>query len=191
VFALLDVFALPSPLVGWLGIMGRHVGLSLRWAGRGGIDYVGANTHMFVWNRETCMKKVVWTLLIALVLLLLAGAPAWAVPPLPSSFYGRVTLDGEHVSPGVLVSAWINGVKYATTNVVSYEGHSAYAINVPGDDADSPGVEGGVEGDIVVFYVADWRAIETAVWHSATSVEHDISALSTAPDRIYFPAVFK
>lgn len=137
------------------------------------------------------MKKVVWTLSIVLAFLLLAGRPAWAVPPLPSSFYGRVTLDGEDVSPGVVVSARINGVKYAETTVVSYEGHSAYAINVPGDDDESPGVEGGVEGDIVVFYVAECRAVETAVWHSAANVEHDISALSTAPERIYLPVIFK
>ena len=137
------------------------------------------------------MKKSVWTLLIALVLLLLAGGPAWAVPPLPASFYGRVILDGEDVSPGVLVSAWINGAQFAETTVVSYEGHSAYAINVPGDDNELPGVQGGIEGDIVVFYVADNRAIETAIWHSATNVEHDISALSPALDRIYLPVVFK
>jgi len=137
------------------------------------------------------MKKVIWTLSIALAFLLLVGGPAWAVPPLPSSFYGIVTLDGEDVIPGVVVSAWINGAKYAETTVVSYEGHSAYAINVPGDDNETPGVEGGVEGDIVVFYVADNRAIETAIWHSATNVEHDISALSPALDRIYLPIVFK
>ena len=137
------------------------------------------------------MKKAVWTLLIALVLLLLAGGPAWAVPPLPSSFYGRVILDGEDVSPGVVVSARINGVKYAETEVVSYEGHSAYAVNVPGDDDESPGVEGGVEGDIVVFYVAEYRAVETAVWHSATNVEHDVSTLSSAPDRLFFSVIFK
>jgi len=153
--------------------------------------WVCSLTYVVIMSRETCMKKAVWVLLNALVLLLLAGGPAWAVPPLPSSFYGRVILDGEDVSPGVVVSARINGVKYAETTVVSYEEHSAYAINVPGDDADSPGVEGGVEGDIVVFYVADYRAIETAVWHSATNVEHDVSALSMARDRIYLPVTFK
>ena len=137
------------------------------------------------------MKKAVWTLSIALVLLLLAGVSAWAVPPLPSSFYGRVTLDGEDVSPGVEISARINGVKYADTTVLSYEGHSAYAINVPGDDNETPEVEGGVEGDIVVFYIADYRAAETAVWHSATNVEHDVSTLSSAPERIYLPVIFK
>jgi len=137
------------------------------------------------------MKKAVWTLSIALALLLLAGGSAWAVPPLPSSFYGRVTLDGEDVSPGVVISARINGVKYTETTVVSYEGYSAYAINVPGDDNETPGVEGGVDGDIVVFYVADYRAAETAVWHSATNVEHDVSTLSSAPDRIYLPMIFK
>ena len=157
--------------------------------GRG--EPVCSPTHVVIMSRETCMKKVVRTLLIALVLLLLTGAPAWAVPPLPSSFYGRVTLDGEDVNPGVVVSARINGVKYAETTVVSYEGHSVYAINVPGDDNELPGVEGGVEGDIVVFYVADYRAIETAVWHSATNVEHDISDLSTARDRIYLPIISK
>ena len=129
--------------------------------------------------------------MIVLVLLLLTGGPALAVPPLPSSFYGMATLNGEDVSPGVVVSARINGVTYAETTVASYEGHSAYAINVPGDDNESPGVEGGVEGDIVVFYIAEYRAVETAIWHSAANVERDISAQSTVPERIYLPAIFK
>ncbi len=137
------------------------------------------------------MSKAVRNLGAAIIVLLFAATRVLAVPPLPSSFYGSVTLDGTNVSPGVLVSAWIDGVKYAETSVVIYEGHSAYAINVPGDDADSPGVEGGVEGDTIIFYVSEHRAVETAVWHSAANVEHDISALSSPPNRVYLPVVFK
>ena len=137
------------------------------------------------------MKKVVRTISIAVVLLLLVGESVWAVPPLPSSFYGRVILDGEDASPGVVVSAWIRGIKSAETTVVSYEGHSAFAINVQGDDNDSLEVEGGVEGDVIIFYIANYRAAETAVWRSATNVEHDISSSSLPPHRIYLPVILK
>ena len=137
------------------------------------------------------MRKIVRNLGIALMLFMLSGASALAVPPLPSSFYGRVTLDGLDASPGVLVSAWIKGVKYAETEVETYEGHSVYAINVPGDDDDTPGVDGGVEGDVVSFRVAGYAAAETAVWHSAVSVEQSISARSSLPGVLWLPLVVR
>jgi hypothetical protein len=90
---------------------------------------------------------------------------------LPSSFYGTVKVDGENVSDGTIVSTWINGVKYAETTVLLYAGDTLYSLNVPGDDLATPGtIEGGVEGDTVIFYIGDLVADQTGTWHSGTNV---------------------
>jgi len=131
------------------------------------------------------------SLAFACVFLLIAGASAHAQPPLPSSFYGRVTLDGQNVSPGTVVSAWIDGVRFAEIAALTYEGQSVYALSVPGDDAESPATEGGVEGDTIMFRVAGYPSPDSAVWRCATNVEHDLSASSGKSEYLYLPLVLK
>jgi len=125
---------------------------------------------------------------VMMTLFLLVIGKAAAIPPLPSSFYGRVTLGGLDVSPNTRVSAWINGVQYARDFAVTYEGHSYYTLNVPGEDVESPEPDGGVEGDVVVFYVGSCSVPETGIWHSATSVSLDLSA---EPARLHIPLLLE
>jgi hypothetical protein len=108
-------------------------------------------------------------------LLLISVLTALAVPPLPSSFYGTVKVDGANVPVGTTVSAWINGVNYAETTVLPYNGDTVYSLDVPGDDPETPGVEGGISGDTVVFYIGDQLADQTASWQSGTNVELDLT----------------
>ena len=137
------------------------------------------------------MSRAARSLALASVLSLIAVQPVLGQPPLPSSFYGRVDFDGTDLSPGAAVCAWINGIKFAETTVLLYEGHSVYAINIPGDDPESAGVEGGVEGDIITFRVLGYPSPDTAVWHSATNVEHDIAAFSAPLSGLYLPLILK
>jgi len=120
--------------------------------------------------------------LVGITILLLFGATLIeAAPPWPSSFYGAVKWDGTNVAEGTVVSAWINGVKYAETQSQMYQGNSVYAINVPGDDPESTGVvEGGVEGNAIVFKVGDSTASPTGTWYSGTDVELNLTATPTA-----------
>lgn len=109
-------------------------------------------------------------LLLALVLVLLWGTTVHAVPPLPSSFYGTVKMDGANVPDGTLVTAWIGGVQYGQGATFTYAAESWYNLDVKGDDTDQPGKDGGQEGDIVSFRVGSSDAPQTGVWHSGTSV---------------------
>jgi hypothetical protein len=137
------------------------------------------------------MSRAARSVAVISILLLIGVEPVLGQPPIPSSFYGRVGLDGTDVNPGAAISAWIGGVKIAETAALMYAGHSVYAINVPGDDPESPAIEGGVEGDAITFRVLGHPSQDSAEWHSATNVEHDIAALSAPTNRLCLPLVFK
>jgi hypothetical protein len=116
---------------------------------------------------------------VALGLLLTNASVALAVPPLPSSHYGTVKLGGVNVPSGTLVSAWINGVKYAQAAVSIYAGDTTYSLNVPGDDGSTPGlIEGGRADDVIVFYVGDVLAEQTGIWRSGTNAQRNLTGAS-------------
>ena len=70
-------------------------------------------------------------------------------------------------------------MKYAQTTVSEYSGDTVYSLNVPGDDASTPGiVEGGVPGDIIVFHVGDLVADQTGTWQSGANVSLNLTATS-------------
>lgn len=139
------------------------------------------------------LKKLFWQLsLVVLVSAVLAG-PAWAMPPLPASFYGTVKVDGENVSAGTKVSAWINGVKYAETTVQFYAGDSVYSLNVAGDDPATLGViEGGVPGDTVVFHIGEGVTLQTSHWTNGSNREFNLTRAGkpvTGSVRVFIPLV--
>jgi hypothetical protein len=112
-------------------------------------------------------------MVIALVLVQLSVFPVFAVPPMPSGFYGNVTISGANVPIGTVVTAIINGVSYATFSVVldTDSGYTVYALQVPGDQPETIGViEGGVAGDTVKFYVGGLLADQTRPWVSGTNI---------------------
>jgi hypothetical protein len=122
-----------------------------------------------------------------LILLLTAGVQvARAVPPLPSSFYGTVKINGANVPPDTVVSAWINGVKYAETTVLLFSGDTVYSLNVPGDDPTTPGViEGGVQGETVSFFIGSGAALQSGTWQSGSNVQLNLSrSAASAPATI-------
>jgi hypothetical protein len=123
------------------------------------------------------MQRRLSAISLVVIGLLLTSAPAvLAFPPVPSSFYGTVKVDGENVPDGTIASTWINGVKYAEATVSLYAGNTIYDLNVPGDDPATPDIEGGVEGDTVVFYIGGLVADQTGTWHSGTNVELNLTA---------------
>lgn len=121
------------------------------------------------------------------ILLLIALVGAWSLtggahaqPPLPSSFYGRVILDGKDIAAETPVVAYVKGVAVARTKSLMYRGHSVYAINVPGDEPSTAAVEGGIQGDSVSFAVQDrYFAIERGTWSLGTNVELNLSAATS------------
>ena len=119
------------------------------------------------------MKKLNLLFVITILcgLLMFNSSSVSAFPPLPASFYGTVKIDGENVPEGTLVSAWINGVEILSVVVEEFGGNTVYSINVPGDDSSTEGeVEGGIVGDVIVFYIGDLMADQTAIWSSSNNV---------------------
>ena len=110
-------------------------------------------------------------------------------PSMPSSFYGLVEGNGASVPLGTIISAWINGVQYAETLSLSYDGNSVYAMDVPADDPGTPGtIEGGLEGDLVEFKVGGIKANQTGIWHGGTNQELNLSIMITL-ERFYLPLI--
>jgi len=114
---------------------------------------------------------------VILCLLLTNTRPALALPPMPSSFWGTVRIGGASVPLPGTVKARINGVQYAFTGVIESSGQTYYSLDVPGDDPATAGViEGGVSGDMVVFYVNDQVADQSASWVGSTNVHLNLTA---------------
>jgi hypothetical protein len=124
---------------------------------------------------------------LAVLLLGLAGAsPALAVPPLPSGFYGTVSINSANAPAGATVSARIDGTQYAYSTVLFHQGQTVYGLDVPGDDPATPGVvEGGVPGDKVVFWIGGTPANEAAAWQGGTNVARNLSA--TQGRKVFLP----
>jgi len=77
-----------------------------------------------------------FVLLVAIALLATrAATPALAVPPLPFSAIGTVTINGVLAPNGTLVTAWIGGIRYG----LSVTNQGWYALDVPGEDPDMEG----------------------------------------------------
>jgi hypothetical protein len=116
-----------------------------------------------------------------------------AVPPIPSSFWGTVKLDGANVPVDTAVTAYINGVQYTSAVVQLFNGDTVYSFNVLGDDSSTPDViEGGVSGDTIRFYIDGHPADQTAPWLGGTNVELNLTSTTTAYElTVYLPVVAK
>jgi len=102
----------------------------------------------------------------AVLFLLLAGAVlVSAAPPFPHFFQGTVrATPGTDVGGDVIITAVINGVPYGTDGTNFF---GRYDLSIPGDDPDTPFVEGAVPGDVIRFYVGaphSQYALQTSTW---------------------------
>jgi hypothetical protein len=119
--------------------------------------------------KEEKMKKKMRVIspLVALVLLALA-LPGPTVAHISDScrFYGPVTVNGQDVPDGTVVSAWLESsfVGPWTTTTYTSNGASWYVIDIPPDNPSTPGKEGGVVGDQVHFSVSSTPVPGTATW---------------------------
>ena len=131
------------------------------------------------------MKLIrITTVVLMIITLLLANvSPALALPPLPSTFSGTVLVNGVGSPAGTLISAWINGVKYAEVPVTIYLGVTYYGIDVPGDDPATSGtIEGGIEGQTIVFHIGALVAQQTGIFHSGDPQNLNLTAVSAPTD---------
>lgn len=105
---------------------------------------------------------------------------ALAFPALPSSFYGTVKLNNTNVPDGTVIQAYTGDLMIAQGYTQTYQGASVYALNVPADNANTPVIDGGREGDRITFKVGGILATETGTWHSATNVPINLTVTSAS-----------
>ena len=134
------------------------------------------------------IRKPLFSLVLACLVGLLFVTPALAFPPLPSSFYGKVKVDGKNVPDGTVVRALVGGKVYAQARTQTYQDDSVFSLDVPGDDSSSTEVEGGKEGEAIQFEVGGVPASQIGTWHSGTNVNLDLAAKSSGPLETPAPA---
>ena len=111
--------------------------------------------------------RILNVLILVFSLLIVNSSPVMAGPPpsIPSSFWGTVQIDGNDAPVGVVISAWINGVKYAQKNAVLLIGETRYSIDVPADDPSTIGIiEGGKTNDTIIFKIGNLQATPSSHW---------------------------
>ena len=128
-------------------------------------------------NRALILVSLALTGLSSIVAPLTFAAPA----PRPSSFYGAVTVGGSPVAAGTPVSAWLGDVPFAETGTFEVDGESVFRLDVPGDVIETAAVEGGVDGQEVVFRVGNAVAPATGTWLDGTVARVDL-AVGAGPD---------
>jgi len=133
------------------------------------------------------LSRLILIIILGFALLFTNSSPVNAIPPLPSSFWGTVTVNGASVPAGLTISAWINGVQYAVTTTLIYGSDSVYSLSVPGDDPSTTGmIEGGTQGQTIVFIIDQLSAIQTGTWHNGSNLELNLTA---AGYRIFLPLI--
>ena len=61
------------------------------------------------------------------------------------------------------------------TTVASGNSDVIYYLDVPGDDSETtPAIEGGVDGDTVIFHIAGYVASQTGTWSLGSNVHLDL-----------------
>jgi len=115
-------------------------------------------------------KSKILRLCVAVVVAVLFLLPGIALAHLDNwvRFMGPVTVDGERVPDGTLVSAWLDNPSvgpWTTTTFTYQNGASWYVIDVPADDPNTLGKDGAVDGDEVHFSVLGFGPpAETGNW---------------------------
>lgn len=127
------------------------------------------------------LSKKIFVIIVTLLFLLLSTPEVvQAIPSLPSSFHGTVKVNKANVEDGTLIEAMINGQVFAQCYAQTYNGDSVFVLNIPGDDSSTATIDGGKEGDTVLFRIGGIQVSQTGIWHSGTSEELNLRLSTTS-----------
>jgi hypothetical protein len=134
------------------------------------------------------------TAVVLVALLLVLATTASAVPPpLPSSFWGVFTMNGARVALSAELTAHIDDIACGKATLFLYQGATYYSISVKGDIPDTPIKEGGVDGDVIQFWLNGIPLATTAIWSGGINQMLDLVETSphrsTATERLSLPIV--
>jgi len=112
------------------------------------------------------------TTVLTLILLSALVAGAWAVPVIPCSFWGNVTINGQPAAAGTTIAALIDGEvcgEMTTTEVGKYGAYAELGekLAVKGSDGDA--------GKTIRFTVAGTSAGQTATFVAGNAQSLDLS----------------
>jgi hypothetical protein len=113
-----------------------------------------------------------------------SGASA-APPGLPATFYGTVRIQSGSVPAGAIVRAYISGVALdqAVVQLDPQEG-AVYLLSVRADDPDTPGLDGGRNGDVVTFRLempggTTYTMMQKGTWQAGGSSRLDLASYTS------------
>lgn len=73
----------------------------------------------------------------------------------------------------------INGQGYSEEQTQTYQGDSVYAMDISGDNPDTVVIEGGQDGDTIMFTIGGIIADQTGTWRSGSNNNLNLSASTT------------
>lgn len=155
-----------------------------------------------LWHRYTrCALWLVGAALLVLLWLALPGSRLRAEqvsppPPIPSSFYGTVLVNGQNVPNATTISVGNDGVIYWRTRVFMSDGVSRYRMNVPGDRSETYAHDGGTSGEVLEFVIGGLPAQQTGAWQSGGNELLNLTATGALPTptpmpQMYLPLLIK
>jgi len=115
------------------------------------------NNHRNLWH---------WIISLGILAAILFGQQVLADPPgLPSWLWGTLTLDGTLAEDETPVQLLVQGVPVITTTVLTAGSDAGlYSVGVPAEIPDRPGIQGGVNGDLVEFGIRGYEIGVTSTW---------------------------
>jgi len=119
------------------------------------------------------MKKLLHSVILILFLII---PMAFALPPISSEYYGELRINEELALDGTFVEARINGIQYASFITVS----GYYDLIIPGDNPETPEIEGAVAGDVIEVFAEGSNLYSTLIWSSGSNERVDIGSFKTS-----------
>jgi hypothetical protein len=127
------------------------------------------------------MKAETILVCIVTLLILLSMPKVIAQPPMPPCvFYGYVYVGGKPARDGLNVTAVISGttLKWTTktrSGTYGWPVKGSSSFEIPSDDPETPGKDGGVTGNGIKFYVQGVKINQVATFESGSPKRFDLS----------------
>jgi len=113
-----------------------------------------------------------YKILLGFVWMILLVQSIFALKPAPASFYGYVTIKEEYGFIGSVIEVYDSNMVLCGSFIVKQEGRYGL-LSCTGDDPVTKEDEGATNGDNLVFYVNNIKAItkEKVIWQSGVLQE--------------------
>lgn len=125
--------------------------------------------------------KSILPAIITVILVSLSISIAVAQPPMPPCwFYGTVTIEGLPAQDNLNVTAGIRGTNITRTTktkngTYGWTKRGSSSFYIPSDDPETPHKDGGVNDDIIEFYINGVKTNQTTLFESLSLKRVDLA----------------